>query len=777
MTRRINAAFTGLAVGALVTGLVASPAVAKPNAPTSTPAANEGSVILRDDSLSSPLSERQDALRKEAISQVLRGKVTPIHRNGSEVVKIDNQWVELQAAPQTDPVFTILVEFGTLTKPTTGGSAGPSHNQIPEPDRVYDGNATDDNTTLWTSDFSQSYYQDMLFGDSGESFADFYLKQSSGQFTVDGDVTAWVTVPYNESRYGSNAISSASGYWNFVKDSAAAWYDSQIAAGKTAAEIGTYLSQFDVWDRYDHDGDGDFNEPDGYIDHFQVIHAGEGEEAGGGAQGDDAIWSHRWYAFSNGVGSTGPAGNLLGGVAFGASGIWAGDYTTEPENGGLGVFTHEFGHDLGLPDLYDTDGGDNGTAFWTLMSGGSWMSNNPQDIGSSPIYMGPWEKLFLGWLDYAVVDYGSKKTVTLGAAGATDGKLPQAVVVTLPDQEITTEYVTPYAGSYEWWGGSADDLNNSMTKTIDLTGVTTATVGAKAWFDIEEDYDYLYSEVSTDGTSWTALPESHIDSGQGETGIDGTSDGWVDLSYDLSAYAGQSVQFRFRYATDGGVHYDGPFLDNITVTTDGTATTDADDSDAGWTANGFTRFTGSVTTAAPHFYLAENRQYVGYDANLKVGPYNFSNLAEQGNWAERFPYQAGLLVWYVNYAYEDNNTIDHPGYGLALPIDARAAAITFPSGVLLGNRRQPFDATFGLQKTDTVTFHRSYWSNGAVVKEQVTVPSSKGISTFTDSDPLKYWSAANPLASAQVAGAGVKIQIVTDIRGGCPKMVLKVSFS
>ena len=41
-------------------------------------------------------------------------------------------------------------------------------------------------------------------------------------------------------------------------------------------------------------------------------------------------------------------------AAIGNTGIWVGDYTMQPENGGLGVFAHEFGHDLGLPDLYDT---------------------------------------------------------------------------------------------------------------------------------------------------------------------------------------------------------------------------------------------------------------------------------------------------------------------------------------------------------------------------------------------------------------------------------------
>jgi len=87
--------------------------------------------------------------------------------------------------------------------------------------------------------------------------------------------------------------------------------------------------------------------------------------------------------------------------------MWIGDYTTEPENGGLGVFSHEFGHDLGLPDLYDTAGGDNGTGFWTLMSGGSWSNHGTDSIGTTPGYMGPWEKLQLGWLGYTQVNQGT----------------------------------------------------------------------------------------------------------------------------------------------------------------------------------------------------------------------------------------------------------------------------------------------------------------------------------------------------------------------------------
>ena len=62
------------------------------------------------------------------------------------------------------------------------------------------------------------------------------------------------------------------------------------------ARIQAYLKTFDHQDRYDFDGDGDFNEPDGYIDHFQIVHAGGDQADGDPIYGSDAIWSHRWNA-------------------------------------------------------------------------------------------------------------------------------------------------------------------------------------------------------------------------------------------------------------------------------------------------------------------------------------------------------------------------------------------------------------------------------------------------------------------------------------------------
>ena len=202
---------------------------------------------------------------------------------------------------------------GTLGTINHGGTPGPLHNQIPRP------------TALSTTgrsgrpNFNQSYYDNLLFSEAQgvSSMRNFYNEDSSDRYAVNGTVEDWVQLPNNEAAYGSNYcgdIVCSRDIQRLLEDGLNGWYAKQMAAGKTAAQINTYLSQFDRWDRYDYDGDGNFDEPDGYIDHFQAIHAGEGEETGGGAQGTDAIWSHRSVHNMAGAGSQGPDGNPFGGV-------------------------------------------------------------------------------------------------------------------------------------------------------------------------------------------------------------------------------------------------------------------------------------------------------------------------------------------------------------------------------------------------------------------------------------------------------------------------------
>ena len=88
---------------------------------------------------------------------------------------------------------------------------------------------------------------------------------------------------------------------------------------------------------------------------------------------------------------------------------WVGDYTIQPENGGMiSVFTHEYGHDLGLPDLYDTAGGGR-ERRQLVVDDGAEPSAGPTDDGHrrAGSDFGAWDKLQLGWLDYEIVAAGA----------------------------------------------------------------------------------------------------------------------------------------------------------------------------------------------------------------------------------------------------------------------------------------------------------------------------------------------------------------------------------
>ncbi|KAB2972975.1 M6 family metalloprotease domain-containing protein [Streptomyces sp. SS1-1] len=718
-----------------------------------------------DHDLEGPLSKTVEAQRQEALNQVISGKTKVKNRGGSQVVELkskkgDSKYVEL-GREKTDKIFTILVEFGDQIS-QFGGTPGPLHNQIAKPD------PKKDNSTAWKADYNRQHFQDMYFGTgkNTESVKKYYEKQSSGRYSVDGEVSDWVKVPYNEARYGNNACGSSncSSVWNIVSDGLNSWVAQQKAAGRTDAQIKADVAQFDQWDRYDFDGDGDFNEPDGYIDHFQIVHAGEDESAGGGVQGTDAIWAHRWYAFGTDAGATGPAQNKLGGAQIGNTGIWVGDYTVQPENGGLGVYAHEYGHDLGLPDLYDTQGGENSTGFWTLMSSGSWLGTGKKEIGDLPGDMTAWDKLQLGWLKYDTAKAATSSWHKLGVAEY-NTKHKQALVVELPKKKVTTEIVQPAQGENQWWSGSGDSLSNTLTRSVDLTGKSAASLTLDGWWDIEAGYDYLYTEVSTDGgANWTAL-EGTADGtalgkdASGKPAIDGTSGAWKKLVFPLDAYAGKKVDLRFRYQTDGGVAQKGFTADNIAVTADGSAvfSDDAETADDAWTKKGFSRIGASITDDYAQYYIAENRQYVSYDKTLKTGPYNFGFTTTRPDWVEHYAYQNGLLIWKWDTSQLDNNTSQHPGAGLILPIDSHPTQLKWKNGTLMRNRIQAYDSPFSTFRTDGMTLH-----NADVA---VKIPSRPGVSVFNDRTNT-YYDASNPSAGVKITDTNTKIKIVKEAKDG-----------
>jgi immune inhibitor A len=749
-----------ITAGAMALSLAAPVGAASPNG-------KADSKAHKSDNLQSAAQKKQAKLKQTALNMVLKGQAKPAGKN--KVVKVaKGQYVEL-AFEGEDQILTLLGQFGN-GQPTHNhgalgsinhhGTDGPLHNRIPEPDRSVD------NTTIWAPDFSQSYYDNLLYNKTqNPSMANWYLEQSYGRYSVDGYVSDWVNVPNNEAAYGSNycgSIVCTRDIGRFIEDQADTWWPTLVAQTGSVANANAFLATFDIWDRYDFDGDGNFNEPDGYIDHFQSVHAGEGEETGGGAQGTDAIWSHRSAVNSVPFGADGPVvggvANKFGGAHIGDSNYWIYDYTIEPENGGVGVFSHEFGHDLGLPDEYDTSGNtggaENSTAWWTPWSQGSYGSVNGIDLGSAPVDATQWERIVLGWSNYEVAFAGESSAHKLSASEV-NTKQAQALVVVLPDKQVSKDVGTPWLGSNFYHSGSGNDLDNTMTKAFTL-GAGTITASFSARYHIEPCWDYAYLQVSTDGgTTFTNVHTSVSDDpvlnvnnqnfGEGISGVSGTTLACddvhgldptptpVNVTANLSAFAGKSILLRFRYWTDGATAGDGFGWDNLAITTVSNPAVDDAEADYGWDFDGFVRTNGTVTSAFANYYIAEYRTYRGYDLALQKGPYQFTD--PNGNWVEHFPYQDGLLIWYYDTSQADNNVGDHPGEGLILPIDAHPDIRHWSDGTNGRPRLQSYDSTFGLDRTEAITVH-------STVNGTFSVPSMAAAKTFNDN--LSYYRASDP---------------------------------
>jgi immune inhibitor A len=779
--RKVTVGLLGLT---LATGLGAgltAPAVAAPrtgSSPVGGAKIDRGAV---SDELPNPAEAKRRQLRQEALTRLLDGKGTVQQRGASTVMKVgeapdptvggnataaasagEDQYVEL-AREKTDKIFVVLAEFGNQRHPdfpdadsdpdTPGPTTfeGPLHNSIPAPDR------SKDNSTIWQPDFNAQHYRDLYFGAGAgvESMKTFYEKQSSGRYSVDGQVSDWVKVPYNEARYGRDFCGDivCDNTWELIRDAVNAWVADQHAAGRTDEQIKADLASYDQWDRNDYDGDGNFNEPDGYIDHFQIVHAGGDQADGDPIQGEDAIWSHRWKAFQGS--GEGPAFNRDGGTQIGTTGLWVADYTIQPENGGLAVFAHEYGHDLGLPDNYDTAGGDNGVEWWDLMAQDRLNAPDDQAIGTRPAEMSAWDKFQLGWLDYETLVAGQNRTLELGPHEYNSAK-PQAAIVVLPDKVVTTQLVAPFAGTKSWWSGKGDGLDNSLSRNVVLPAGAPAQLSFQANWDIEDcgatACDYAYVEVSQDGgATWKTIPGTITKAAEGN-GIDGKSNGWKPATFDLSAYAGSTIGLRFHYATDGAAGGIGFFADDIKVTS-GATTLVEDGAEAGlngWTADGFEAAGSSKTAAFDNFYIASHRSAVSYDKYLQTGPYNFGFLNTKPDFVEHFSYEQGLLISYWDTSQADNNTSEHPGQGLILPIDAHPRPQYNLQGKPWRSRIQVYDAPFSETRPHSFTLHINGQPN--LVRGQEVQP------TFDDSRP--YWFPQIPQTGVKVPNAGVRIKVV-----------------
>ncbi|MBU8858407.1 immune inhibitor A [Micromonospora sp. WMMB482] len=635
---------------------------------------------------------------------------------------------------------------------------GPRHNTIPNPATL----PHKDNNSMWVPDFSPAHYDKMLYSKkgitervrkdlkgpdgkpgislAGRTMHNMYLEMSKGAYTVDGQASPWITVPHSEGWYAaSRCFQDENGNWVAGREQSMNGHpDNPQGAGRLATDAIDALAaadpdfpwaDYDIEDQSDRDGDGNYLEPDGVIDHLVLVHANQGKSRGGGDVGVYAVWAH--------------SSTVAGGYTIPGTDLKVSNYIVQPEDAGVGVFAHEFGHDLGLPDLYDTSGNaDSDVDFWDLMASGSHSGEIFQAL---PTHMGLWDKWVLGWAEPKTFGPGDRsKLVKLGQTSRTPVGTEDGIKIDLPDKVISL--ATPHSGSNMWYSGA--DQNWADVKLSRTVTVPNAA-DAKFWmwndYVIEADWDYGFVEVSTDGgTTWTeqkvyaeggALVSTNdgyadpngrmVDFGNKKYGLTGSTDGWRHDYVDLSSYAGQTVQVRLRYATDEAFVERGWFADDFSVTGGG-ATTWSDDVEsgaAGWTQTGgtFTDTSGagwyidSGTQVKSHYYLAEWRNFDGFDKGLK---YTYDTVYSHEAWkVDRIAYNApGMLVWYRDTQLGDVNHVTAqmtalPSYGakggLLIvdshndPLRRKGVAAEKDPSVLknLPSRPQSSNAAFGLKPT------------------------------------------------------------------------------
>jgi len=209
------------------------------------------------------------------------------------------------------------------------------------------------------------------------TMAEFYEQMSYGQFHLSGNVYGWYELSNASSYYegDDNGFSAPpGGTGDFLRES---------------LDLADVLVDFSQYDNDGPDGVANSGDDDGYVDAAIFVHSGRGGEGGG-----TGIWSHRWR-YSGNWGSS----YITNDTSITGQAIRVEDYIIQPavsagSTGGLieiGVFSHEFGHALGLPDLYDTDYSSDGVGSWCLMASGSWSTP------SSPVHFSAWCKEMLGW--------------------------------------------------------------------------------------------------------------------------------------------------------------------------------------------------------------------------------------------------------------------------------------------------------------------------------------------------------------------------------------------
>ncbi|MBN1885706.1 MAG: M6 family metalloprotease domain-containing protein [Candidatus Krumholzibacteriota bacterium] len=431
--------------------------------------------------------------------------------------------------------------------------------------------------------------------------ADYYDEVSRKRFGVAGEVSGWYDLDNAESFYvglfnGLDPVYSRTG--ELIRET--------VSAADPGIDFG----------RFDNDGpDGVPNsgDDDGFVDVLIIVHSTRGGECGG-----TSLWSHSW-GYSNWNASGGepyPTDD----AAFGGGTILIEDYIVAPsrscdgETIEIAVFCHELGHTLGLPDLYDFNGGGYGIGHWGLMGSGNW--NSPD----SPAHLCGWSKNQLGWvetidvgadplsLDLAPVEEGGA-ILRLDLPGERFGRARDPE--NLADHALACFYDETAAGIRNWPGGAG--YGNGWHESVyrDFThagGGAAVSVSYVYEVDLEEGYDFARLLLEQPGGTDTLRVYT------GETVFANDS---VDLGLLLSPFGGVfrlrfEVTSDYNFSDEDGRYDSGPgapfLVDDIVVSglPEGTVVCGFDEHDCGWRGGG----------EPAEYFVVEHRRRIGFDRHL-----------------------------------------------------------------------------------------------------------------------------------------------------------------
>ena len=300
-----------------------------------------------------------------------------------------------------------------------------------------------------------------------------------------------------------------------------------------------------------------------------------------------------------------------------------------------------------------------------------------------------------------------------------------------------------WQGENYWWGGKADQANGMMTTAAPIAiPAGGASLSFDLVYDIEDQWDFLWVQASEDGTTWKTLTNANTQCthdveldrrpvrvpGGSVCGGDRRSSPAITRAgrrpryqaFDLAAFAGKSIWLRLWYMTDWATTYSGPFVDNVKVAAGATSlfADDAESGDAKWTYAAPWQRSSGLQTFTHNYYLQWRNVSAtgGYDSALGEERWRFG------------PANTGLLVWYNNNFYSDNEVFnyltDYPSFGpkgRMLVVDAHPEPYRYPplvaagydnEGGNLAHRGQMRDAPFSLK--DSVDFENTDpygWAN------------------------------------------------------------------